>query len=131
MTALSSPLAASIRSIAASTSSTGLASPRRTRSAWAVASSRARSSVIATTLPSGGVVRRTLSPQRYVRRRSGRNRRVHRRPRERIAQPGRQHRRESRPGVLARREAESLPALERREVDQLGGVTRGHEIGVL
>src|SRR3954454_848058 len=47
MTALRSGLSASIRSIAASTSSLGLASPERTSSAWAVASRRARSSAMA------------------------------------------------------------------------------------
>src|SRR5438874_875222 len=45
MTAFSSGLRASIRSIAASTSSVGLASPERTSSAWAVASRRARSAM--------------------------------------------------------------------------------------
>ena len=43
MTALSSPFSFSMRAIAASTSSSGLASPERTSSAWAVASRVARS----------------------------------------------------------------------------------------
>src|ERR687897_1966460 len=50
MTALSSGLSFSMRLIAASTSSTGDSCPLRTSSAWAVASSSARSSVMARTL---------------------------------------------------------------------------------
>ena len=56
MIALSSPLTRSARSIAASTSSAGETSPRRTRSAWAVASRVARSF--------GAAMRRTVRPRR-------------------------------------------------------------------
>src|SRR5215204_3888492 len=53
MTALSSPLSASMRSIAASASSLAVTSPERTRSAWAVASRRGSmaASVTARTSP--------------------------------------------------------------------------------
>src|ERR1700694_4239379 len=46
MTAFSSGASLSIRSMAAVTSSNGVISPRRTRSAWAVASNQVRSSVM-------------------------------------------------------------------------------------
>ncbi len=54
MTAFSSGLTDSVRAIAASTSSPGLASPERTSSAWAVASRVRRSSVKSGERPSAG-----------------------------------------------------------------------------
>ncbi len=50
ITALSSGLSFSMRVMAASVSSDGVTSPSRTNSAWAVASSRARSSLMPDTL---------------------------------------------------------------------------------
>ncbi len=72
ITALSAGFRASIRAMAASTSSVGVISPRRTRSACAVASSHASASVIASVMP-GMFARRGA---RGVSRRCGRRARA-------------------------------------------------------
>ena len=115
MTALISPLEASMRSIAASTSSSGLASLFRTSSAWAVASSRARSLAHGRRLYplpdrcAGGFIALRASGSRIL---AG----------SIAASLVR--------AVLDRREAEALMTLEGGDVDPLRGIARGQGVGV-